>query len=619
LFLGKDRGEEGEIFFSLFSYHDLNHQKMNRSEFLKFGALSAFATCLTIDAWSNNSKEASKIDADLYRQLLAGNDKTVASFLSQASTRPESSLNRPRSVSSSFAILTASYTTPDSEFYQSEAVRSRMEELVSALLEMQHLNGTIDAGGNRQSPPDTAFLLEYLCPAAALLREDGSEETGQIRKQLDEFLLKAGEALVKGGVHTPNHRWVVSAALARLYALYADERYLERIDQWLDEGVYLDADGQFPERSRNYSRVENFSLITIAHLLNRPELLDTVRKNLILTYYFLEENGELVTVDSRRQDQNFLLSMNLFYLCYRYLAVEETHEMLAAVTRKIEGFDDFEQQVLSRSLIHFLDMPVLLHPLPAHDKLPENYTKYFPLTQLARIKRGQTTATIFGGNDLPVTIASGRSSNPTFFTYRKGEAVLEYARLSTSFFNTGYVRSEGFRKEADTYYLHERKEAYYYQPLPADKQNPDGNYQLSESLDGRFWSKMDFENRPVSDVQALETDITIHEKNGEFEMNIKVSATEGVQVTLELCFRSGGQFSNVRATDQEDDFLFADGYATYQSGKDTIRVGPGMVEHENIDRMDGELYSTHFGSIKGKGMHLFLTGYTPFSHTITFK
>ena len=592
---------------------------MNRSDFLKIGALSGLATCLAIESWSVNSREASEIDANLYRQLLAGNDKTVAGFLSEALVKPASGFNRPRSVSLTFAVLAASYTTSDSEFYHSEAVRKQLETLVSALLELQNLNGTIDAGGNRQSPPDTAFLLEYLCPAAALLRRDDSEETRQIRRQLDDFLINTGEALVKGGVHTPNHRWVVSASLARLYTLYSDERYLERIDQWLDEGVYLDADGQFPERSRNYSRVEAFSLMTIAHLLNRPKLLEIVEKNLISTYYFLEENGELITVDSRRQDQNFLLQMSLFYLGYRYLAIAERNEMLTAVTRKIEGFDDFEQQVLSRALIHFLDMPMLLQKLPAHGKLPENYTKYFPLTQVVRIKRGLTTATIFGGNDLPVTVASGRSSNPTFFTYRKGQAILEYARLSTSFFNTGYVRSEGLRKEADTYYLHERKEAYYYQPLPANKRNEEGDYRLSESLDGRFWSKMDFENRPVSDVQVMETDITVQEHDGEFEMNIKVAAAEGVQVTLELCFRSGGKLSNVRSTNNQDDYLLADGYATYQAGTDTIRVGPGILEHESIDRIDGELYSTHFGSIKGEGMHLFLTGYTPFSHTITFK
>ncbi|KOH45558.1 hypothetical protein [Sunxiuqinia dokdonensis] len=592
---------------------------MNRSDFLKIGALSGLATCLAIESWSVNSREASEIDANLYRQLLAGNDKTVAGFLSEALVKPASGFNRPRSVSLTFAVLAASYTTSDSEFYHSEAVRKQLETLVSALLELQNLNGTIDAGGNRQSPPDTAFLLEYLCPAAALLRRDDSEETRQIRRQLDDFMINAGEALVKGGVHTPNHRWVVSASLARLYTLYSDERYLERIDQWLDEGVYLDADGQFPERSRNYSRVEAFSLMTIAHLLNRPKLLEIVEKNLISTYYFLEENGELITVDSRRQDQNFLLQMSLFYLGYRYLAIAERNEMLTAVTREIEGFDDFEQQVLSRALIHFLDMPMLLQKLPAYGKLPENYTKYFPLTQVVRIKRGLTTATIFGGNDLPVTVASGRSSNPTFFTYRKGQAILEYARLSTSFFNTGYVRSEGLKKDADTYYLHERKEAYYYQPLPANKRNEEGDYRLSESLDGRFWSKMDFENRPVSDVQVMETDITVQEHDGEFEMNIKVAAAEGVQVTLELCFRSGGKLSNVRSTNNQDDYLLADGYATYQAGTDTIRVGPGILEHESIDRIDGELYSTHFGSIKGEGMHLFLTGYTPFSHTITFK
>ncbi|WP_339741015.1 hypothetical protein, partial [uncultured Sunxiuqinia sp.] len=114
---------------------------MNRDQFLKIGALGAWATWLTLDAWSNSSKEEEEIDMGLYQRLLAGNDQTVASFLRQLSTRSASGLSRPRSLSQAFAVLTASYTTPDSEFYLSGVVSSQMEELVSALLELQHLNG----------------------------------------------------------------------------------------------------------------------------------------------------------------------------------------------------------------------------------------------------------------------------------------------------------------------------------------------------------------------------------------------------------------------------------------------------------------------------------------------
>ncbi|MEZ4826812.1 MAG: hypothetical protein R3C61_11060 [Bacteroidia bacterium] len=71
--------------------------------------------------------------------------------------------------------------------------------------------------------------------------------------------------------------------------------------------------------------------------------------------------------------------------------------------------------------------------MPKGKPLPETYTQHFTESDLVRIKRGAITVSIFGGNDLPLTVASGRSCNPTFFTFRKGAAIMEYARLSTSF------------------------------------------------------------------------------------------------------------------------------------------------------------------------------------------
>jgi len=501
-----------------------------------------------------------------------------------------------------------------------------MEEITSELIEQQNPNGTLDSGGNRQSPPDTAFLIEHLGPAATILSQSNSSLTDGLNDKLSGFLRNVGEGLISGGVHTPNHRWVVSAALARLYILYNDKRYLKRMDEWLAEGVFIDDDGQFPERSRNYAAVEDRSLMIIGHLLNRPELFEIVKKNLLSTYYLMEENGELITLDSRRQDQNYLVSVSMYYLLYRYFAIYYDDELFAAIVKKIEAIPHFKRGILSKSLIDFLYVPILFEELPESTLLPTNYTKDFLLTNLVRIKRSNKTATIFGGNDRPIIVASGRSTNPSFFTFRKGKAILEYARLSSSFFRTGYFRSQGISRDGNAYKLHETKEAYYYQPMSVGSRNPEGDYQLSQSPDGRFWSKMDFESREKSNIQVLNTDISIHERNGGFEMGIDVSGPKQVEVVLELCFREGGNLDNynrnsdhVISSGNKQDFFLQQGYGTYQSENDTIRFGPGKADHKSIRRIDGELYSTHFGSIKGKGSHVYLTGYTPFKHTITIE
>ena len=588
---------------------------MDRNKFIKISALGIASSVSVPNFWINNLMANNVSKNPLFFTLLENNDKLVENILSLDSDKTK--FSRSRSIVGEFALIAASYCVEESKHYKSEAALKRLEEITSKLIELQYPDGTLDSGGNRQSPPDTAFLIEYLGPAATLLNQLNSNHADALKNKLSVFLKNVGEGLITGGVHTPNHRWVVSAALAKLYVLFNDERYIKRIDDWLAEGIFIDDDGQFPERSRNYAAVEDRSLMIIGHLLNRPELFEIVRKNLLATFYYMEDNGELITLDSRRQDQNFLLSVSRYYLLYRYFAICYKDELFAAIVKKIEATPHIIEGVLSNSLIDFLYVPTLFEELPENTLLPANYTKVFSLTNLVRIKRNNKTATIFGGNDRPIIVASGRSTNPSFFTFRKGKAILDYARLSTSFFRTGYFRSQGISSNGNSYKLHETKEAYYYQPMSAENRDPEGDYKLSQSPDRRFWSKMDFESRKKSNIQVLETNITIHERKGDFEMEIEVSGPKQVEVVLELCFRKGGKLDNVISTGNSEDYFLPQGYGTYQLENDTIRFGPGKADHNHIKGIDGELYSTHFGSIKGEGNHVYLTGYTPFKHKIT--
>jgi hypothetical protein len=127
---------------------------------------------------------------------------------------------------------------------------------------------------------------------------------------------------------------------------------------------------------------------------------------------------------------------------------------------------------------------------------------------------------------------------------------------------------------------------------------------------------MNFDARPKDTLQ-FNSVIQIKEDNGAFKLDLDISGAENVEVTLELCFREGGHLEGVSKGREDDDFFLEDGYATYTLGGDTITVGPGKYEHNNVRRLDGEVYSTHFGSIKGKGMHLYITGLVPFQHSIT--
>lgn len=598
----------------------MKHQ-MSRGEFIKLGGLTLAGALVSNVVFANDllsNKSVVKEDTELMKKLILNNDAKVKSILDRAPLDPAIKLSSFRGVASSITIMTASMSNSGSEYYKSKGLAEKMNEAIDVLLKEQYSDGTLDAGGNRQSPPDTAFILEYICPAAAILKSNKQADVVLLKDKLKKFILNAGEAMITGGVHTPNHRWVICAALANINSLYPDARYVRRIDEWLAEGIYINQDGHYSERSGIYSAVIDKALITLARLLNRPQLLDIVQKNLTTYFYYTEPNGDLVTVDSKRQDQFMNLKVTNFYLQYRYMAIRNHNPMFAYMADTIENLPEFTNDILSNSLAFFMENDELRKQILVEGKVANDFEKFFAISNLARIRRGRTSTTLFGGNDKPVMIVSGRSSNPNFLMYRKGDAILKYMRLSTSFFRMGYFSSDGIIKEGNKYILKETKEADYYQPLAEEFRKADGDYKLSESPDGRFWNKMDFDSRTKSNVKKQVTVIEITEDNGTLNLDFKVDGPPNVEVTIEMCFKEGSNITGA-TLDEKKNYFLKSGFGALFTEADTIRFGPGKCEHLNIENLDSEEYTYHQGSLRTNGEHVYITGFTPFYHKMTIS
>ncbi len=551
---------------------------------------------------------------DIFERIIAANDKQVDGLLQTVSV---ADFNFGRKAAADFATLTASYCCAGSKHYKNANLIPKLYILIDEMQKYQTEDGTVNIG-NLESPPDTAFLLEPLSAAAFLLVKNNSSETGDVEKKLKTFIVNAAAALATGGVHTPNHRWVICAALARVNKVYPNKKYIDRIEDWLGEGIYMDIDGHYPERSRLYGGVENNSMLTMGRILNKSALFEPVRKCLTATYYYMEPSGELVTTDSRRQDQYIGKTIVSYYLYYRYMAIKDNSSNFAGIAKLIEQMPGFEEEVMNRSLFQFLENDLLQKSLPVAVNPSVNYEKFFTTSQLLRIRRDNTTSTLFGGADWPIIIASGRSNSPNFYAYRKGNAILKYLRLSSGFFSMGYFYSEGIKKVGDKYVLHKKWSVPYYQPLPKNKRVASGDYKLSPSIDDRFWNKMDFAHRPVSNVKTLDTTITFSEINNTNELTFNVTGLKGVPVTIELCFAEGGKLSGITTTKDGNNFLET-GTGKYELGEDSIRFGPGTVAHKTITNLEGERYSTHFGNLHTKGMYVYITGTTPFEHKLIFS
>lgn len=289
----------------------------------------------------------------------------------------------------------------------------------------------------------------------------------------------------------------------------------------------------------------NPALLTIARHYGRADLYANVRDNLTGSLYVTEPNGELESVHSRRQDQTALRYMPEFLLQYRELAIrygDGRFAAVAALLRERGAGQTFGETPLGDRLAEVLDRPELARPLPEVTSFPTDFEHHDESCRLVRVRRGERTATIFSGTDLPElhAISSGLSTNPTFFKMRKGAAILDSLRLSPQFFSLGHFRSESLERDGDGWRLRADVRAAFHQPLPRRHRRRDGLYPLTN--DGRFWSSMDFPHRP-KEYRGLRTEILLRETaDGGWDLSFEVSGSE-VPLALELCFRRGGRLT----------------------------------------------------------------------------
>ncbi|MEV1085229.1 hypothetical protein AB0I98_44630 [Streptomyces sp. NPDC050211] len=514
--------------------------------------------------------------------------------------------------------LVAAYRSPESALHGStQAVAATIAHL-RALLAVQTASGLFAGGDNVQSPPDSAFTVNDVCDAHVLAAGAGPE-LREVTAALAEIAGAATGSLLTGGVHTPNHRWELSAALARLHRSFPDDRLLGRIEEWLAEGVDIDAEGLYSERSPNYAaHVSNPSLLLLAEVLGRADLLYAVERNLATTLDLIRPDGTVETVHSRRQDQNHPFPLAPYLPHYRLLAVRTGRGDFARVARLAAagGIDD--PDLLAETLL----TPDLCRALPAPTAEPLPRDRYLPTARLAARASATAHTVVYGGSDVPEhrRIRSGLACNPTFLRLFAGDAVLDAVRLSRGFFDLGPFRAADTQQLADNRYrLTETLTAAYYQPLPPDQRRDDGVYRLVD--EGRFSAAMAFPDRPRDEVSHT-TRVEVDLREDGADLRIDISGPR-VPWALELTFRPGGV--PVGAVPIGDGrWCLTTGPMTYRVGDDEIRVEAGVEAGEPLagpDRGDvlrydpGQDYTVVGGTDATTGNRVYLGGLGP--HTLT--
>ncbi len=532
-----------------------------RGTVLSYGAMTRREAIGVIAAASAaNANQQSLLDAALDRNNEAAQRVLQMQIADPASPHRGAYQNAdglflPHSAGGIIDVLTAAFLHPRSRFHKDATLIERIRLAAAYLDRTQTPDGNIDLlTTNFNSPPDTGFVVEGVATAGVLARRAGEKA---ISSAIEPFLLRAGSGMAKGGVHTPNHRWVVCGALAQLYDLFKEPAYVRRIDQWLAEGIDLDADGQWTERSTTvYNAVCDRAFVVMAEKLGRPALLDAPRRNLASMLYLLHPGGEVVTEISRRQDRNERGDMGRYWFPVLFLAHRDRNGALATLAREVAP------RYASLSLI--MEYPALLEPLPATAPLPDDFERVFSGSHVVRIRRGVVSATVM------------LQGNSRILALRHGGAVINAVRFAAAFFGKGqFVPAATSGK----WTLSESIQADYLQPFDPPRNVAPGDWYETRASRRRS--------------EACKLEYTADVKEHRNEVNLRDGDVQG-------CTALG-----------KDVFLLERGSARLRAGSDEIRFGPGAAAHRYVDIRGGEP--------RLPGTSVFLTGYTPFDHTLTFE
>ena len=428
----------------------------------------------------------------------------------------------------------------------------------------QRPSGLIDGiASNWESPNATAFTVQLLAPVVGMARRnarEGNTEADRIADELGTYLHTAARAIGGRGFHTPNHRWVICSALAQAMVLFPDLAATEYIESILAEGVDIDADGQFSERSPGiYSAACDRALRLMADHLNRPELLEPVRRNLDLMVHLFHPDWTVETGMSARQDRGRRLIPFGIADSFFDMARRDRNTVWATVADELaDRADDAPPFVW------------LLHPFVAHSEyrvdslertpIPEDFSRHFPTAGIWRVKRGNLSATAIGGRD-------------SQFSVRWGEVELKSVKIGETYYKTSSFETDIFTPcDSGVNLVHRgTKTRQRNFDLPLGRPVPFDAFYAVQS------------ERQHLALPPFDIDLEIREVEGGFDLVLRTQgALDRITFQIECCFQGPGTWETDDQAIQVQDgqsAILKRGCGTFHRGERGIRIGPGASSH----------------------------------------
>lgn len=491
------------------------------------------------------------------------------------------------------ATLAAAYCNKDTAYYHDEKILTSMLRALDYVASTQHENGLFDyITCNFFSAPDTAFCIGIITPALQYLRKLESRTDGEqmLMSRLEKIIHKGGRGLLKGGFHTPNHRWAIAAMLSQCGKLFGEADLIDAANVYLNEGIDCNEDGEYSEKSAgNYNAVNNTAMLFLADALADDSFEQPVIRNLRMMLTYWEPDDSIFTANSTRFDKDRLVYPDGYYFFYLYLGhkynIPEFIAMANYTFRVIE-----EKHLLAPDmLIKYMLYPELIDFESELCTTPTEYKAFYAASGIARVRRGKYSYTVM--------------KDKSNFLYVHNGAIKLAVKIGGSFCEHRAFKAEKMWEENGEFHLHQTMHGWYYLPFEEKPATSD-------------WWQMDNASRKKKMGPDMDIDVIIRETEEGIDLDIQTSGVQGAPWRVEFAFSGISRIANDHMTMpihgdevlvlKDSDFEVTDGFAT-------MTVGPAFGNHHFTEgKEDSEAKTPGAATV-------YMTDYTEFHHVISIR
>lgn len=477
---------------------------------------------------------------------------------------PEHWVCEPLATANTLASLAVLYTIPDSQYYRSSELSDRLHLAMRFLTHTQRADGTIDgyARGEIRATPTMAETAHALFRAYRSLARENQHQA--LLQRIEGVLRKGLEAIKNKPVFTLHDCWVAADALVEFDKLFADSAALGRAESYLQEGININNEGIYDHRSALYSMQSNAMLFSLAEKLNRPALLEYVRRSLNFLLYTFHPDGEIATEFSDHKGgenglpTGYSVWKNMSIIDHNGYYATAADLTLATYLRRLDNGlirpninhpnPHFKQEGVSRFAMT-ADIGELLAVESERNNdsidrlpLPRQYEERYTQSNIARIRKDQLSLTIIGDKE-------------TLFALRNGEAIIDGFRIKYIYHGFRDYEPTGLTVDGKRYLTQNQVIQYVYKPTSTRREVIPLNLRISTAIE------------PMS--------------NG---LELRVTTEGESRIPLQLEFglrRAGSLYIGETVHDlSEIDVIFLDKEpARIVSGTNEIEINGGITAH----------------------------------------